>query len=76
VPTVDTTGAGDAFWAGFVAQVMQYSLKDLAQPAIAHEIIRFATAAGALATTCMGAIHPELSVAKIQQILGKPQTKP
>jgi fructokinase len=72
VPTVDTTGAGDAFWAGFVAQVMQYSLKDLTQPAIAHEIIRFATAAGALATTCMGAIHPELSPAKIQQMLGKP----
>ncbi len=71
VPVVDTTGAGDAFVAGFIAQLLQVSLQDLAQPAIAHEVIRFATAAGALATTCVGAIHPELSHTKIQQMLGK-----
>jgi fructokinase len=71
VPVVDTTGAGDAFVAGFVAQLLQVSLKELNQPVIAHEIIRFATAMGALATTCVGAIHPELSRAKIEQMLGR-----
>jgi len=69
VNAVDTTGAGDAFLAGFIAQLMQHSLQDLADPVIAYQMIRFATAMGALATTCLGAIHPDLSPSLVQQML-------
>jgi fructokinase len=55
VSAVDTTGAGDAFMAAFIAGI----LADRAIPTDATritEICRFANAAGALATTGRGAI--------------------
>jgi ribokinase len=47
VVVVDTTGAGDAFCGAFAAQI--------AAGAVPTEALRFANAAGALATTALGA---------------------
>jgi fructokinase len=53
VPVIDTTGAGDSFLAGFVHQLVQ--LGDRAREQM-PEIIRYASAAGALTTMQTGAI--------------------
>lgn len=54
VDTVDTTGAGDGFLAGLLAEMMtlnfSFEQKDL------KKALRFANAAGALTTTQHGAI--------------------
>ena len=52
VPTVDTTGAGDAFVAALLARLLEQpdALREAPE-----ETLRFASAAGALATTARGA---------------------
>lgn len=57
VAVVDTTGAGDAFTAAFVAQLQERGLPALANPATARSVVAFASAAGALTTTRAGAIE-------------------
>ncbi|HEY9828620.1 MAG TPA: carbohydrate kinase [Stenomitos sp.] len=56
VPVVDTTGAGDAFVAGFIHQLCSQPHLDLSNPAIAQQVIRYASAVGALTVTQAGAI--------------------
>lgn len=56
VDVVDTTGAGDGFVAGFIHQVCAHGVKYLENPEQAKEVIRYATAVGALTTTRPGAI--------------------
>jgi ribokinase len=60
VEVVDTTGAGDAFAAGFVAALLEGDGYERA--------LRVANAAGALATTVVGA-RPELSWAAVERLL-------
>ncbi|NJK59457.1 MAG: carbohydrate kinase [Oscillatoriales cyanobacterium SM2_1_8] len=55
VATVDTTGAGDAFLAGFLAQLTQIPLSALAQPKAVQTALAYAAAVGALATRALGA---------------------
>jgi fructokinase len=56
VDVVDTTGAGDAFVAGFIHQVCTHGVKYLEDPTHAKEVVQYAMAVGALTTTRPGAI--------------------
>jgi len=69
VAVVDTTGAGDAFTAGFVAQLQARGLAALADPATARSVVAFASAAGALTTTQPGAINALPTRAAIEDLL-------
>jgi fructokinase len=55
----DTTGAGDGFTAGFLAQLCHHGLPALRDPAIARQIVTYACAVGAIVTTDAGAIAPQ-----------------
>jgi fructokinase len=59
VEVEDTTGAGDGFLAGFLAQLCQYGVPALRNPAIARQIVTYASAVGAIVTTNAGAIAPQ-----------------
>ncbi len=56
VDVEETTGAGDAFTAGFVHQLLRQGNHALKEADIAHNIVRYASAVGALTTTRPGAI--------------------
>jgi len=58
VKTVDTTGAGDAFWGAVLYHLGTKTREELAQISVANmrEIVKFSCAAGALTTTKKGAI--------------------
>ena len=57
---VDTTGAGDAFTAGLINQLLRFSFKPV-QYQEAEYAVRFAAACGALVCTGRGAIDPQPS---------------
>jgi fructokinase len=59
VEVEDTTGAGDGFVAGFLAQLCHYGVPALVNPAIARQIVNYANAIGAIVTTNAGAIAPQ-----------------
>lgn len=70
VDTVDTTGAGDAFTAGLLAGLVAHrDLDALGRDALTR-IVRFAGAAGALATTKRGAIPALPDRAAVERLLG------
>ena len=56
VDAIDTLGAGDAFVAGLLLQVLENSLAKSLEANKMREILRFANACGALATQKAGAI--------------------
>jgi fructokinase len=66
VEVEDTTGAGDAFVAGFLAKVCQYGLPALRHPDIAREIVNYANAVGAIVTTDRGAIAPQPTAQEVE----------
>ena len=69
VDTVDATGAGDAFTAALLAGLVAHrDLHALDGPALAR-ILRFANAAGALATTRRGAIPALPDRAEVERFL-------
>ncbi|MEC4803734.1 MAG: carbohydrate kinase [Jaaginema sp. PMC 1079.18] len=69
VTVEDTTGAGDAFVAGFVAQLCQRGIACLTDPDIAQEIVRYACAVGGLTTTKPGAIAAQPTLAEVTAFL-------
>lgn len=66
VEVEDTTGAGDGFVAGFLAQLCHYGVPALGNPAIAHQIVNYANAVGALVTTNAGAIAPQPTAKEVE----------
>ena len=56
VEAIDTLGAGDAFVAGLLSQILEIPLPEALETARMTEILRFANACGALATLQSGAI--------------------
>lgn len=65
VPVVDTTGAGDGFWAGFIHQLCQGGLENVQDGERVREMIRFANGAGALTTLKPGAIDAQPTEAEV-----------
>ena len=68
----DTTGAGDAFLAGFIDQLCRQSLQKLHDPQVALDMVNYACAVGSLTTTKSGAIEAQPSPAEIAALLKKP----
>lgn len=71
VAVKETTGAGDAFLAGFIHQLCQQGTKNLSNPQIAKEIVRYACAVGGLTTTKSGAIAAQPTAAEVSAFLAQ-----
>jgi fructokinase len=71
VTVEETTGAGDAFLAGFIHQLCQQGTKNLSNPQIAKEIVRYACAVGGLTTTKSGAIAAQPTAAEVSAFLAQ-----
>ncbi|WP_309122172.1 carbohydrate kinase [Paenibacillus sp.] len=71
VSTVDTTGAGDAFFGGMLVQLLEKDGR-LEQISVTEmeRMVAFANAAGALATTKKGAIPAMPDMDDIRKVLG------
>ena len=72
VASIDTTGAGDAFLAGVIHQLQQWSWDDLQDPAQAKGILRYASAVGALTTLKPGAIAAQPTPEEVAAFLAQP----
>ncbi|MGB0563015.1 MAG: carbohydrate kinase family protein [Spirulinaceae cyanobacterium] len=68
VQAIDTTGAGDSFVAGLIAQLCHYGL---AAAEIAHKITTYGAAVGALSTQAIGAIAAQPSPEQVEQFLAR-----
>ena len=69
VAVKDTTGAGDAFIAGFVHQLCLHGIQKLSNPQVAKDIVRYASAVGGLTTTKSGAIAAQPNPDDIKALL-------
>ncbi len=69
VEVVDTTGAGDAFLAGFLHRLSANSPLDLSEPLQAEQAVRFASAVGALTTLRGGAIAAQPNLQAVEAFL-------
>lgn len=69
VPALDTTGAGDGFWAGFIHQLCEFGLDSLSDPDQVQKIVTFANATGALTTLKPGAIDAQPTAAEVAHFL-------
>jgi fructokinase len=65
----DTTGAGDSFLAGFIHQLCHHNLQSLKDPKTALQVVRYASAAGALTTIRAGAIDAQPTPEEIDAFL-------
>ncbi|ACB53516.1 fructokinase [Crocosphaera subtropica ATCC 51142] len=69
VEVVDTTGAGDSFVAGFLAQCCLYQDKIFNKADIAKQAIIYSNAVGALTTTKLGAIAAQPTQEEVETFL-------
>ena len=65
----DTTGAGDAFLAGLIHQLLQQGIQKLSDPQIARNIVRYACAVGGLTTTKSGAISAQPTLEMVKALI-------
>ena len=71
VEVKETTGAGDAFTAGFIHQLRQYGIQKLSDPQVARDIVKYACAVGGLTTTKSGAIAAQPNPEEVEALLKK-----
>ena len=71
VSVKDTTGAGDAFLAGFIHQLCLHGNQKLQDPQIVRDIVNYACAVGGLTTTKSGAIAAQPLPEEIEAFLSK-----
>ena len=71
VDVKETTGAGDAFIAGFVHQLCQQGIAKLSDPQAAKYMVQYACAVGGLTTTKSGAIAAQPSPQEVEALLEK-----
>lgn len=69
VDALDTLGAGDAFVAGLLSKLMEFSLQNSLDETKMREILRFSNACGALATQKAGAIPALPTRAQVEALL-------
>lgn len=69
VEVQDTTGAGDSFVAGIIHQICQHGIKALSDPETAKEIVRYASAVGAITAMKPGAIAAQPTAAEVEEFL-------
>ena len=69
VDVEDTTGAGDAFVAGFIHQLCQQGHACLQDAECARDVVTYASAVGALTTTRPGAIAAQPSAREVDAFL-------
>lgn len=69
VQVEDTTGAGDAFLAGFIHQLCQRGTSCLENPKTAREIVTYACAVGGLTTMKPGAIASQPTALEVEAFL-------
>jgi len=71
IKTVDTTGAGDAFWGAVLNQLQACSIQDIQDMDDLQwrKILRFANAAGALTAMALGAIPAMPSLQDIAKLV-------
>jgi len=65
----DSTGAGDAFLAGFIHCLNQAGLESLQDASQLQQMIRFASATGALTTLCAGAMTAQPTAEAVEAFL-------
>ena len=73
IDVVDTTGAGDAFVAGFLHQLCHQGIKSLTDGETAKNIVTYANAVGALTTMKPGAIASQPTAAEVETFLSQQQ---
>lgn len=71
VSVQDTTGAGDAFLAGFIHQLCIQGTGKLDSPQLVKDIVRYACAVGGLTTTKSGAISAQPTSTEVEALLNK-----
>jgi fructokinase len=69
VDVIDTTGAGDSFVAGIVHQICQHGVSSLQDGQKVKQMVRFATAVGAITTMKPGAIAAQPKIAEVKAFL-------
>ncbi len=66
---IDTTGAGDAFTAGFIHQLCQHGISSLSDRELAKNIVIYACAVGGLTATKAGAISAQPTAKEVELFL-------
>ncbi len=66
---IDTTGAGDAFTAGFIHQLCQHGISSLSDRELAKNIVIYACAVGGLTVTKPGAISAQPTAKEVELFL-------
>jgi fructokinase len=69
VKVQDTTGAGDAFLAGFLHQLCLHGIAKLSNPKFAKDIVFYSCAVGGLTTTKPGAIAAQPNATEVEAFL-------
>jgi fructokinase len=69
VPAIDTTGAGDSFVAACIDRLVRLGTEGIQTAEMATDLVRYASAAGALTTLAPGAIAAQPTQAEVMNFL-------